>query len=465
MRFLSWLLQKLAVAVLLAGLGVTGFGLWVFLRDNLDFDLRRNELVRALTGESRRIEAALADVEARMAGLRTESAALEERARQAARIAREVDAQSSGLSRLTGDGAQLRQNDERLARLRQMETEARTRLAALQEQLTRAQWEKDGLGIAQGRMQTQLKRAEEQKSQVLHYAREAWSNHGWQVLALVGLYFLGPPLGRVGLYYFFAPFVSRRAPVIIGPAAAARPEVIVSRASVDVALHPGDTLWVREKFLQASDEGLARRTRWLLDWRIPFACISSGLTELIEMRNESAGAEYRATFSSQENAQTEVAVIGLPAGSTMVVRPTFLAGLIGQGGRRVEVRRHWRLFSLHSWVTGQFRHFEFVGPCRLLVAGSRGVRAEVLAPRPGNANPARRTNQDSTIGFTPGLACRPARAETFWAYLRGQNPLFDDLFSGAGVFLCQEVSAPDETAPSRRFWTGFWNSLMRIFGL
>ncbi|MBI2515341.1 MAG: hypothetical protein HYV95_00340 [Opitutae bacterium] len=465
MRFLSWLLQKLTFAVLLAGLGLTAFGLWVFLRDNLDFDLRRSELVRALTGESRRIDAAMADVEARMTAMRTEYAALEERAKQAARVAHEVESQSGGLSRLTGDGAQLRENDERLARLRQMESDAKTRLTELHEQLTRAQWEKDGLGIAQGRMKAQLKQAEEQKSRILHYAREAWDKYGWHVLVLVGLYFLGPPLGRVGLYYGFAPFVSRRSPVVIGAAATAQPEVTVSRASVDVALHPGDTLWVREKFLQASDEGLTKRTRLLLDWRMPFASIAAGLTELIEMRNGAAAAEYRATFSSQENAQTEVAVIALPAGSSMVVRPSFLAGLIGEGGRRVAVRRHWRLLTMQSWVTGQFRYFEFVGPCRLLIAGSRGVRAEVLAPRGGNPTPARRTNQDSTIGFTPGLAYRPVRAETLWTYVRGQNPLFDDLFAGTGVFLCQEVSAPGDAAQSRKFWAGLWSGLLRIFGL
>jgi hypothetical protein len=120
---------------------------------------------------------------------------------------------------------------------------------------------------------------------------------------------------------------------------------------------------------------------------------------------------------------------------------------------------------MQSWVTGQFRYFEFVGPCRLLVAGSRGVRAEVLAPAPGNLSPARRTNQDATIGFTPGLAYRPVRAETFWAYFRGMNPLFDDLFEGEGVFLCQETSAKGPQAEVRKFWAGLWSGVLRIFGL
>jgi hypothetical protein len=64
----------------------------------------------------------------------------------------------------------------------------------------------------------------------------------------------------------------------------------------------------------------------------------------------------------------------------------------------------------------------------------------VLAERAGQAAPARRTNQDATIGFTPNLDYRPVSAETFWSYYRGMNPLFDDLFAGRGLFLVQETA-------------------------
>jgi hypothetical protein len=97
-----------------------------------------------------------------------------------------------------------------------------------------------------------------------------------------------------------------------------------------------------------------------------------------------------------------------------------------------------------------------------LVAGSRGVRAEVLSRRERPA--ARRTNQNATVGFSPHLDYRPARAETFWGYYRGMNPLFDDLFSGEGVFLCQEITAA-EKGGARRFWAGLRDGVLRVFGL
>jgi hypothetical protein len=464
-RILSWCSHKLVFGALLAVVTLAGFGFWVYFRDVVDFDLRRLEIIRALTGETAKLRSALADVETRMAAMRTEIAAQQDRSAQAARVSAELEHLSTGLNRLSTTAAQLRENEERLGRMRQMQAESRVRAAELEESLKRTQWEKDGLEIALGRMQVQLKTAEEHKSKMVHYVREAWARHGPYVLLVVGLYLLGPPLARILAYLVFAPLVSGRAPVRLGVESEALPEITTSRSSMDLTLGPGDTLWVKEKFLQASDEGLRKQTKSVLDWRMPLTCLAAGLTELIEMRNMATEAAYRATFSSQENPNTELVLVTVPPGASLVMRPSFLAGASGLGGNKLRIRRHWRLFTMQSWVTGQFRYFEFVGPCRLLVSGSRGVRAETLTAAAGNPLPARRTNQDATIGFTPGLAYRPVRAETFWAYFRGMNPLFDDLFEGEGLFLCQETSAKGPQEEARKFWAGVRSSVLRMFGL
>ena len=98
------------------------------------------------------------------------------------------------------------------------------------------------------------------------------------------------------------------------------------------------------------------------------------------------------------------------------------------------------------------------------MSGSRGVRAERLLDREGQLRPARRTNQDATIGFTPNLEYRPVRAETFWSYYRGMNPLFDDVFAGRGLFVLQETSAEGAAARAGRFWSGIWNGVLKVFG-
>ena len=243
------------------------------------------------------------------------------------------------------------------------------------------------------------------------------------------------------------------------------PEVATSRVSAEIALRPGERLWVKAKFLQASDEGVTRATRFLLDWRIPVTCVVTGLIELIELKAKADQGEQRLTLSNQANPQSELAVLTLPAGAAIVLRPSFLAGVIAPDGAKLELRRRWQLLRWQAWVTLQFRFFEFVGPCRLVVVGSRGVRAERLTGREGNPAPARRANQDATVGFTPNLDYRPVRAETFWSYYRGVNPLFDDLFAGQGIFLCQEISADGDASRARHFWSGLWGGLTKIFGL
>jgi hypothetical protein len=465
-RFISWGLRQLTFGFVLVVAGLGGFGLWLYVRENVDFEQLRQETVRHLTGQTARIRTALQDVEVRLDGMRADVARQEQRAKEAARLRADLEAENSGLSRLTTSGEQLNLNEERIGRLRALEAEARAAAVGVRERITRTEWERDGLRLALGRTEAQLKAAEEQKSQAVHYAREAWERYGQRVLLVVAIWFLGPPLARLVAFFVAAPFISSRAAVRLGQPGPAQPIVRASGASIDVELEPGDVLWVKEAFLQASDEGLLKSTRWLLDWRMPFTCLAAGLRELVEMRNAAPAATLRATFSSQRAAHVELAAVVLPAGASLVLRPSFLAGMVGPLGRRTAaIRKHWRFFSLQSWATGQFRYFEFVGPCTLLLAGSRGVRAEVLDSPPGAPVQARRANQDATIGFTPGLAYRPVRAETFWAYFRGQNPLFDDLFEGRGIFLCQQTSAPGEAAAQRRAVARFGDGLLRIFGL
>lgn len=468
-RLASWLVQKVGVGVLIVVIGLGAYAVWLFARDHIDFDAHRLELLRILTGEQKHLQAALGDVKQRITGLESDLTAQQERLRTVDRVITAIRADDSWWQsvwdKLFGDSAEVRTKDERLAKLEKMKADSTARIAELRTTITRATWERDGMEIALGRVEKNVARVERNKSKVLHYLNQAWLKVRWYVIVALASWFLGPTVWSLTLYYAVAPRLSSGRPIKLGSTAGVLPQVGESHVSVEASLWPGESVWVRERFLQASDEGLRRRTRFVLDWRIPFTCAACGLSELVELGNESAGAEYRVTFSNQADPHVELAIVTLPERASIVLRPSFVAGVIKPRAQRLEIRRHWRLFTWQSWVTLQFRYFEFVGPCRLIIAGSRGVRAEVLADRVGQPSPARRTNQDATIGFTPNLRYRPVRAETFWAYYRGMNPLFDDLFEGNGLFLCQEVSRQGDAAKARKFWTHVWGGVLKVFGL
>lgn len=476
LKFLRWLLEKFAAAVLIVALGLAACGLWLFLKDNIDFDQWRHDVMRTLNGQRTEIRAALGDVHVRMDRISAEITAEQDRVKLADSAIGKLKELESTWDRLVGNPEQQKANAQQLERMTTLRQELSTKVTQLQRDFTRATWERDGLEIALGKIDAQVATVEAQRSRVLHYVESTWNYElgrgalrlpvKWWVAVFLGVYFLGPSLGKFAMYSMVAPIIMRAKPVRLAAEMSAMPGVDESRVAAELTLEPGDRLWVKEKFLQASDEGVQRTTKYLLDWRIPFTCLATGLVELIELKNSrGATGGQRMTLSNQGDPHSELAVINLPADASLVLRPSFLAGVVVGEGRRLRIRRRWQLHRLQAWVTLQFRFFEFVGPCRLIVAGSRGVRAERLVDREGAGIPARRTNQDATMGFTPNLDYRPVRAETFWSYYRGMNPLFDDLFSGRGIFLCQQVAVSGEAKKARRFWSGIWGGVLKVFGV
>src|ERR1019366_572669 len=131
---------------------------------------------------------------------------------------------------------------------------------------TRTTWERDGLEIALGKLAVQLRAAEAKQSKVMHYLSLAWNYQlgrmkvKWWVIIMLGLYFFGPTAGKLALYHAVAPLIVRGRPVRLAADLAELPRIGISHVSADVTLQPGERLLVKEKFLQASDEGLKRKT-------------------------------------------------------------------------------------------------------------------------------------------------------------------------------------------------------------
>lgn len=460
-----WLLQKLGAALIIVILAIAGYALWLFLQEEGMLESKRVERLAQVVAERDRLLAAQAAVEQRLAGIRAEVEQQRERGKQAEKVITMLRELESWWDRWFGNREQQATNEERVRKMEALKGDTVIKVAELQRVITQTIWERDGVDQALRRTNAEVANLEASRSRARHLIIMAWEKVRWYVAIALGAYFLGPSLWAGTMYFAVAPLLSRGRPIRLGPDPAVLPEVGASRVSVDVAVRPGETLRIKEKFLQASDEGIGRRTRFVLDWRIPFTSLACGLVELVEMTNARGEGDFHVTASNGEDPHLELAIVDLPAGSSLVLRPSFLAGVIHRQGERLVIRRHWRILRWQAWISGQFRYFEFVGPCRLLVAGSRGVRAERLADRAGQAAPARRTNQDATIGFTPNLDYRPVRAETFWSYYRGMNPLFDDVFAGRGVFVLQETATEGAAAKAGRFWSGVWNGVLKVFGL
>jgi hypothetical protein len=279
---------------------------------------------------------------------------------------------------------------------------------------------------------------------------------------LAGILLL-PAFIKTILYYGVAPLAGRLAPVRILPAVDAPPFPKPPRSEVSAALEiaPGEELLVQPDFLQSSSQPAIKRTRWFLNPHLPFASLASGMFALTSVKPE-GHAPTRAVVSSQRDPFSEIGVIDIPAGAAMIIQPRSLAALVKPAGEPTHITRHWRVGSLHAWITLQLRYLAFHGPCRLLLKGCRGVRAE--APLPGQP---RLINQAATLGFSANLEYRTIRCETFVPYLRGQEELFNDLFAGGpGWFVYEEMPAGGRRGGvTGRGLEGIADAFLKAFGI
>jgi hypothetical protein len=461
----GWLARRLAGVAVAALTAAAIYGAWLFVRQEALQEWERRGRLDSAIADREKIGRAREALAVRTIELRAEAAAQETRLREATRTVAEIRDREGWWGRWFGDRRERAENADRVARAEAAREEAAGRLAALRRALEQAGWELEGLDAAWRRVNDEISFLERGRSWFVRWIGAAWEAAKWYVIGGLAVVLLGPVGWAAVLYHGLAPLASRGGSLRLGDPNAANVDAGASRSGLEVPLQPGGRLLVRGRFLQASDEDLARGTRLVLDWRIPFTCAACGLAELVELRHRGADGERRVTLAGGGDDQAELSLVTLPAGASLILRPRFLAAVAEAAGQRLRIRRHRRWLSWRAWVTGTVRHFEFMGPCRLVVTGGRGVRVERLEGGAGGPAPARRLNRGVTIGFTPGLESRPARAETFWGYYRGRSRLFDDVFSGRGAILVQAAPLASGPAARRRAVPALREALLRLLGL
>ena len=279
---------------------------------------------------------------------------------------------------------------------------------------------------------------------------------------LIGV--LAMPLGiRWVFYYLLAPRATRLPPITILPAdAPPQPEQQdQSSVSVKIGLNTDEELIVQPAFLQSLGHSSGARTQWFLNKRLPFASIASGMFLLTRIRQNNQSTN-EIVVSATQDALDEVGVIELPEGAAMVVQPRSLAGIVKPIGVPVQISRHWRLGSLHAWLTLQLRYLVFHGPCKLIIRGCRGIRLEAPVPETP-----RMIRQSATIGWSANLGYKTIRCETFMPYLKGDEELFNDMFLGQkGKFAYEEMpNGGRRKGALSRGLEGAFDAFLKAFGI
>lgn len=298
-----------------------------------------------------------------------------------------------------------------------------------------------------------------------------WESAARVVPAALGILLalmLLPVAIKAFFYFVLAPIAARRGPVHLLPevsgvllnaegGALGSGNVSASAVSRSVSVDENHELLVDPAYLQSASITGAKQTKWLLDWSHPLTSLASGMFALTRIR---AAAPEAIVISATADPLSEVGVLALPAGAALVLQPRSLAGVLQPRKQPLRITSHWRLGSLHGWLTLQLRYLVFHGPATLIVKGCRGIRVE----RAGNG---RRINQAATMGFSANLHYSTARAATFFPYLMGKQGLLDDSFAGAdGYYVYEEVPfAGAKAGVAGRGLEGFADSVLKVFGI
>lgn len=281
---------------------------------------------------------------------------------------------------------------------------------------------------------------------------------------------LTPLAIKVVFYFVLAPLASRRPPICILPGAAGivntqsdnaddrLGQIRLSSVSQRITLAESEELLIHPEYLQSSPLNARIDTRWLLDWSLPLSSLASGMVALSRIR--CADDLTPIVISSTRDPLSEVGILILPEGSAIVFQPRSLVGVVYSNDIPLQITRHWRLASLHSWLTLQLRYMVFHGPSKLIVKGCRGARME-------DATSGRRINQAATMGFSANLMYSTTRCETFVPYLMGEQSLFLDSFTGTpGVYVYEEMPRfGQKRGITGRGIEGLFDSLLKVFGI
>jgi len=509
-QFCRWLLLRAVIGCALAALALAAWAWRMQTQDGgADFQTKRAELLSALAEQRARAQAGAADARKHADDLQAQARAQEQAADDAAREVETHKALESSWQRWFGDREQQEVNDKLLAEAGKKQASASAGARALKKELADFSMARERANIEVARIDARIQSLEKISSKWEYHARAAWERGRIAALAIVVLWILWTPVSRAFSYYLVAPFIVRRKALRL-TAPLKREEGVEQITTTDsgrtltIALGANEVLRVKPELVESADAGLARRDGRRLATtgaKFPLAKKLCRLTRLAEfqkplphptppppaqpapedtatrMVNLRGMGKWKGDGPDLRKRRAELVMVLVPRGASLSLRPRYLAGAVseaggakagGAGNAPLAVRAHWRVFNWHAWVTGQFRFFEFAGPCRLIVAGQRGARVEWIEEREDGLRPVARVEPWALMGFDAALRYRPARARSFWDYCKGARPLYDDLLIGPGMYLAQTAPPGEgryDGGRARQFLAARWRGFQKILGV
>ena len=139
---------------------------------------------------------------------------------------------------------------------------------------------------------------ESSSSEMVRYIDNSWNVIKVYLPIALTVVIAVPIVLKLIAFYLIAPIFHWVRPIKFSDKQLPVPMILDSGVSVSLKVKEGEQAWIKGSYLQASDESLARRTRFVLNWQIPITCFAAGLIELVEFASENASMNGAITASS-----------------------------------------------------------------------------------------------------------------------------------------------------------------------
>ncbi|MBL9134917.1 MAG: hypothetical protein JNK85_03570 [Verrucomicrobiales bacterium] len=269
----------------------------------------------------------------------------------------------------------------------------------------------------------------------------------WLIAIAIGCFLFGPLLWKAFWYFAVAPWAQSARPLrLIPDNTAGQLKVVGQGKMVEARIRAGEPLLARMDWVQQYTPGLAKRTRFLLDWRSPLISYAAGLREMTELREAAADHDPTAsptasvTLTSAIDPHAYLLALELTNHPGLTLRPGAVVAMAGS----LRIRSLWRMGHVHAWIAGRWRHILFCGTGTLYVTGHGGIDLCPLT-QPVVVEESLVVGSDARAEFSA------VRTETFWPFFRGRTSLFDYRFSGNYSFIRQVSVAADQRSRSNPF--------------
>lgn len=275
----------------------------------------------------------------------------------------------------------------------------------------------------------------------------------WKLALIVALVMSAPWLQRVFFYFVVMPFVARAKPLRLIEGGVGSLVAQAGVRTLDVELGADERCWARASYVRP----VAGQTRSqvLFDWGAPLVSYAAGLSVLTRIEAAPEGEpRVSATLASPQSADSYLLELRLTNHPGFVFHPRHLVAVTGD----VELWTAWRLFSVHSWLTGQLRYIAVKGTGRCVLEGFGDIVTQTVTDKPS------RIEQELVVGFDARLRYATARTETFLPYFLGRTPLVDDLFAGDGVYVWQKNTRSGPRSVAEKWFEFFFGALGKLLG-